>query len=147
MVFQGNCPCGELYLSETYGDYNTICCLDGKLCCAVKLSADRDSFVVEDESECERHRNNAKKDTAELVIPPGGCIDITSITREGIFLTIGYTECYLPYSKFPRFKTASIIDVFNVQMTGDDKIRWNALDIELDLSIVENPDLQNEAHP
>ena len=70
MVFQGKCPCGELYLSDTYGDYDTLCNIDGKMCDAVKLSVDRDSFVVDDESECERHRKNAeKKKTLEMGKP------------------------------------------------------------------------------
>ena len=41
---------------------------------------------------------------------------------------------------FHGFKTASVSDVFNVQMKGKNRIRWEALDVDLNLSIISNPE-------
>ena len=49
-------------------------------------------------------------------------------------------EYYLPYDKFPWFKRAAVDDVFNVQLLGRERIRWDALDVDLSLSIIANPD-------
>ena len=37
-------------------------------------------------------------------------------------------------------KTAAVADVFDVQMKGRNRIRWEALDVDLNLSIISNPD-------
>ena len=52
---------------------------------------------------------------------------------------VGDTEYYLTYGKFTWFKTASVSDVFDVQMKGKNRIRWEALDVDLSLSIITNP--------
>ena len=37
-------------------------------------------------------------------------------------------------------KKAAGDDVFNVQLLGRERIRWDALDVDLSLSIIANPD-------
>jgi hypothetical protein len=34
-IIKTQCPCGMLWLSETFGGYDTICDHDGKICGAV----------------------------------------------------------------------------------------------------------------
>ncbi|MDR2970195.1 MAG: DUF2442 domain-containing protein [Tannerellaceae bacterium] len=67
-------------------------------------------------------------------------IEVTYISRNGLILSVEDKEYYLPYAKFPWFKKAAVDDIFNVQMLGKNRIRWNALDVDLSLSILTNPD-------
>ena len=60
--------------------------------------------------------------------------------RAGLILWVKDREYYLPYDKFPWFKRAAVDDVFNVQLLGRERIRWDALDVDLSLSIIANPD-------
>lgn len=66
-------------------------------------------------------------------------VEVTFISKNGLILKVEDTEYYLPYGKFLWFKTASVSDVFDVQMKGKNRIRWEALDVDLSLSIITNP--------
>lgn len=66
-------------------------------------------------------------------------VEVTFISKNGLILMVEDTEYYLPYGKFLWFKTASVSDVFDVQMKGKNRIRWEALDVDLSLSIITNP--------
>ena len=65
---------------------------------------------------------------------------VTSISRQGIILSVNGHEYYLPYDKYPWFKRAAVDDVFNVKLLGKEHIRWEALDIDLSLSILLHPE-------
>lgn len=52
------CSCGQLWLSENYSNYDTICHHDGKICTAVKIEKDR--FVVNNPNECKEHEESKK---------------------------------------------------------------------------------------
>ena len=66
--------------------------------------------------------------------------EVTHISRNGLILWVKDREYYLPYDKFPWFQRAAVDDVFNVQLLGRERIRWDALDVDLSLSIIANPD-------
>ena len=67
-------------------------------------------------------------------------VEVTGISRKGLILMVRGKEYALPYSRFPWFKQARVSDVFDVEMRGRSRIRWEALDVDLSLSILENPD-------
>ena len=77
---------------------------------------------------------------SETIISEKNNVKVTFISKNGLILLVGDKEYYLPYGKFPWFKTALVTDVFNVQMKGRNRIRWEALDVDLNLSIITNPD-------
>lgn len=62
------------------------------------------------------------------------------ISRNGLVLLVGDKEYYLSYEKFPWFKKATVDNVFDVRLLGKNRIRWEALDVDLNLSIITNPD-------
>lgn len=66
--------------------------------------------------------------------------EVTHISRNGLVLWVKDREYYLAYDKFPWFRRAAVDDVFNVTLLGSERIRWDALDVDLSLSIIENPD-------
>ena len=64
--------------------------------------------------------------TNGTIISARNNVEVTFISKNGLILMVGDTEYYLPYGKFPWFKTASVSDVFDVQMKGKNRIRWEA---------------------
>lgn len=58
-------------------------------------------------------------------------VEVTHISRNGLILLVGDKEYYLSYKRFPWFKRAVVDDVFNVELLGRNRIRWDALDIDL----------------
>ena len=78
--------------------------------------------------------------TNGTVISAKNNVEVTYISKNGLVLLVGDTEYYLPYGKFPWFKTAAVSDVFNVQMLGKSRIRWGSLDVDLNLSIIAHPE-------
>ncbi len=69
-----------------------------------------------------------------------GNVEVTHISKNGLILLVRDKEYYLPYGKFPWFKRAAVDDVFNVRLLGRNRIRWEALDVDLSLSIIANPE-------
>ena len=67
-------------------------------------------------------------------------VEVTGISRKGLILMVRGKEYARPYSRFPWFEQARVSDVFDVEMRGRSRIRWEALDVDLSLSILENPD-------
>ena len=67
-------------------------------------------------------------------------VEVTFISKNGLILLVGDKEYYLSYGKFPWFKNATVSDVFDVQMLGKNRIRWESLDVDLNLSIISNPE-------
>ena len=67
-------------------------------------------------------------------------VEVTGISRKGLILMVRGKEYALPHSQFPWFEQARVSDVFDVEMRGRSRIRWEALDVDLSLSILENPD-------
>ena len=83
---------------------------------------------------------NGQLETNGTITSTKNHVEVTHISKSGLILLVGETEYYLPYSKFPWFRTATVADVFDVQMKGHSRIRWEALDVDLNLSIITRPD-------
>ena len=75
-----------------------------------------------------------------LTSPVKNKVEVTYISRNGLVLLVGDKEYYLSYEKFPWFKKATVGNVFDVRLLGKNRIRWEALDVYLNLSIITNPD-------
>jgi len=66
--------------------------------------------------------------------------NVRSIMPDGIFLSVLGSDYYLSYDRLPWFKDAKISDIFNVEMYGTDGIRWDALDVELEIDSLKYPE-------
>jgi hypothetical protein len=62
------------------------------------------------------------------------------ITSDGIIVSVLGRDFYLSYDRLPWFKNAKVSDVFNVKMCGDDGIRWEALDVDLEIESLKHPE-------
>ena len=58
-------------------------------------------------------------------------VELPYVSRNGLVL-----QYYLPYS----IRNATADQVLDVRMCGHHRIRWEALDVDLNLSILANPD-------
>lgn len=46
----------------------------------------------------------------------------------------------MPFKEFPWFEHATIKDVLDVQLEGDDHLHWPALDVDLTLEMLAHPE-------
>ena len=66
--------------------------------------------------------------------------EVAYISRNGLILRVKDREYYLSYADYPWFERAAVSDVFDVQLIGNEHIRWEKLDVDLSLSILRNPE-------
>ena len=67
--------------------------------------------------------------------------EVTHISRNGLILWVKGSGILFTLRQIPNgSKRAAVDDVFNVQLLGRERIRWDALDVDLSLSIIANPD-------
>lgn len=67
-------------------------------------------------------------------------IEVTHVSRHGIWLLVRDRELFMPFDDFPWFKDAPIAKILNVQEPTRGHFRWPDLDIDLGLETIEHPD-------
>ena len=67
-------------------------------------------------------------------------VSVRTIMPDGIYLTVRENDYYLSYNRLPWFRNAKISDIFNVEMIGDDAIRWDTLDVDLEIDSLRYPE-------
>ena len=66
--------------------------------------------------------------------------EVTMINARGILIYVKEKEYYLPYDRFPWFKDAKVSDVLAVSMPDSESLRWEAMDIDLELDSLVHPE-------
>ncbi len=66
-------------------------------------------------------------------------IEVTNISAHGFWLLIDDKEYFLPFSEFPWFRNARINEITEVKLISDQHLYWEKLDINLTLSMIQNP--------
>ena len=69
--------------------------------------------------------------------------EIQNISRHGMWLLIGNKEFFVSFERYPWFLSASINDVYAVELSHGKHLHWSELDIDIELAALENP----EAYP
>ncbi len=67
-------------------------------------------------------------------------VSVLMINGQGIMITVGGRDYFLSYNRIPWMREASIKDVLNVQMCGDEAIEWPALDVDLEIESLRHPE-------
>ena len=67
-------------------------------------------------------------------------VSVLMINGQGIMITVGGRDYFLSYNRIPWMREASIKDVLNVQMCGDEAIEWPALDVDLEIESLRYPE-------
>ena len=66
-------------------------------------------------------------------------VEVSHVSRHGLWLLAGDVEHFLPFEQFPWFKTATIDQIVCVERPTADHLHWPMLDIDLSLESIRNP--------
>lgn len=67
-------------------------------------------------------------------------VEVTNVSRHGLWLLIGDEELFLPFEHFPWFRDASIEKISVVERETADHLYWPLLDIDLTVESIRTPD-------
>ena len=70
-------------------------------------------------------------------------VEINIISKEGFWITIHKQEFFLPFSEYPWFLNATVGQIYDLQLLHEKHLHWPALDVDLDVDSLKNP----EAYP
>jgi hypothetical protein len=66
-------------------------------------------------------------------------VEVTNVSRHGLWLLLGDAELLLPFEHFPWFRDASIEKLSVVERHTADNLYWPLLDIDLSVESIRNP--------
>lgn len=67
-------------------------------------------------------------------------VEVTNISRHGVWLLAGDTEFFMSHEDFPWFKEAPVGKVLNVEEPTPGHFHWPELDVDLTAEIIEHPE-------
>jgi hypothetical protein len=67
-------------------------------------------------------------------------VEVTNISRHGVWLLAGDREFFMSHEDFPWFKEAPIGKVLNVEEPTPGHFHWPELDADLTAEIIERPE-------
>lgn len=66
-------------------------------------------------------------------------VEVTNVSRHGLWLLVGDEELFLPFEHFPWFRDASIEKISVVERENADHLYWPLLDIDLTVESIRTP--------
>lgn|GEM_PF-978488 len=66
--------------------------------------------------------------------------EIANISPFGVWVLIKAKEYFLDHKRYPWFKDACVADVLDVESPRPGHLRWPALDVDLHIDSLENPE-------
>jgi uncharacterized protein DUF2442 len=67
-------------------------------------------------------------------------VEVTQISKHGIWLLLEETEHFLSFDGFPWFKNAAVSAIQNVQLLNQNHLYWAELDIDLSVESIQQPE-------
>ena len=67
-------------------------------------------------------------------------VEVTHISREGVWLSMQGRELCLTFEHFPWFKEAAVAAIMNVQLVQPDHLYWPDLDVDVAVESIESPE-------
>jgi hypothetical protein len=67
--------------------------------------------------------------------------EVTNVSGDCVCMLIDDEELTFPYSEFPWFKAATILQVLNVLRPTPDHLYWPDLDIDLSVDSIRHPEM------
>ncbi len=67
-------------------------------------------------------------------------VEVTNVSRDGIWLLAAGRELFLPYTEFPWFRDATIAAILNVEESTPGHFYWPDLDVDLGIQSIEHPE-------
>lgn len=66
-------------------------------------------------------------------------VEVTNISKHGVWLLAYNKELFMPYSEFPWFKDQPVNSIINVEEQSKGHFYWPDIDVDLTEEIIENP--------
>jgi hypothetical protein len=66
-------------------------------------------------------------------------VEVTNISKHGLWILIGEEELFLPFVEFPWFKDAPLPAIMNVEQPALGSLYWPLLDVDLTLESIRHP--------
>lgn len=67
-------------------------------------------------------------------------VEVTQISKHGIWLLLEDKEHFLSFDNFPWFKDASVSAIHNVELLNEHHLYWPDLDIDLAVECIRQPE-------
>jgi hypothetical protein len=67
-------------------------------------------------------------------------VEVTNISRHGLWLLLKDEELFLPFSDFPWFQNEPIGKVLNVELPSPNHLYWPELDVDLAVDSIRHPE-------
>lgn len=68
-------------------------------------------------------------------------VEVTNISKHGIWLLVKEQEFFMPFDQFPWFKEAPIAKILHVELPSDNHLYWPDLDIDVSVESILHPEL------
>lgn len=68
-------------------------------------------------------------------------VEVTNISRHGLWLLLEDEELFLPFAEFPWFREATIQKILHVELPSPNHLYWPELDIDLSVESIRHPEL------
>ena len=65
---------------------------------------------------------------------------VTSISKFGFWILCDNKEYFINFEDYPEFKNASVDAIFDVQFLSPKQLRWQYLDIDIEIDALQNPE-------
>jgi hypothetical protein len=77
---------------------------------------------------------------SKLIGENTSAVEVTNISRHGIWILCNEQEYFLSYYEFPWFREATIGMVQNVKLLHSHHLYWPDCDVDIDLDSLDNKD-------
>lgn len=67
-------------------------------------------------------------------------LEVTNVSRHGLWLLLGHEELFLPFKQFPWFEDAPIGKLMHVEQPSAQHLYWPELDIDLAVESIRHPE-------
>lgn len=67
-------------------------------------------------------------------------VEVTNISKHGVWLLAHDHELFMPYEKFPWFRNVSVEKILNVEEPAPGHYHWPELDVDLTDEIIMHPE-------
>ena len=67
-------------------------------------------------------------------------VEVTNVDTHGIWLFVKGKEYFLPYDQYPWFRDARLAEVLDVKLLHASHLHWPALDVDLCIESLDDPD-------
>jgi hypothetical protein len=67
-------------------------------------------------------------------------VEVSNISRHGIWVLVGEEELFLPFSEFPWFRDAPVSAILNIELSVPDHLYWPDIDVDLTVDSIRHPE-------